>query len=95
MLGPDLAAVNSLWPFIIQDKIYIRSNFGQKNFSTGFIDKIYGQNLRAIWPVYCRKVRLQHIKISAQLHVIEALERHEKSHNSSSQMRLLGGTPPI
>ena len=30
--------------------------------SIGSIDTIYGQNLRAIWPVYCRKVRLQHIK---------------------------------
>ena len=36
-------------------------------------------NGQFLWPVYCSKVRLQHIKISAQLHVIEAQERHEKS----------------
>ena len=30
MLVPDLAAVNWLWPFIVQDQIYGRSNFGHR-----------------------------------------------------------------
>ena len=56
-------------------------------------------NGQFLWPVYSRKLWRQHIKISAQLHMIEAQERHEKSpkkkDKSYSQMRLLGGTPQI
>ena len=44
------------------------------------------------------ELRHQHIKISAQLHLIEAQKRHEKSPKkdiSSSQILLLGWTPHI
>ena len=54
-------------------------------------------NGQFIWRVYSRKLWHQHIKISVLLHLIKAQERLEKSppkkDSSSSQMRLLGGTP--
>ena len=39
----------------------------------------YWANGQFLWAAYSRKLWHQHIKISAQLHVIEAQERHEKS----------------
>ena len=54
-------------------------------------------NGQFLWPVYCSKVWLQHIKISAHLHVMEAQERHEKSRKkvTSTHPRCSssGGTP--
>ena len=35
-------------------------------------------NSQFLWPVYCSKVWLKHIKISAQLHVIEAQEKYKQ-----------------
>ena len=47
-------------------------------------------NGQFLWPVYCIKVRLQHITISSQLHVLEAQQkRHEKSHKKGQVVRLL------
>ena len=42
MLVSDLEAVNWLWPFMVLDPIYSRSNFGQP---IGPVGRHYGQNL--------------------------------------------------
>ena len=88
MLVSDLGGVNWLWPFMVLSQIYGCSNFShnfcQLTLLARFMAKIWDAiNLAEYhkWPkpVYSPKVWHQHIKISAQLHVIEAQKRHEKS----------------